>query len=293
MKPPPQPPLRTGVAGLLVFLSVLAGLFYAAGAAPRAASVPKKKKVPAPAVAQIRGPVPSRQAAPAFRFPRGKGKIAIVLDDWGYSSRHISSLKTIRQPLAISILPGLPHSEDVALAARSGGHEVMLHIPMEPEDAGAPREEATICAGMSKKEVSRRLEKSLSTVPYARGINNHQGSKATADRKLMKLVLEDVKRRGLFFVDSYVTERSICREVARELEIPFARRSVFLDNSASPVSIRKQLTELAAAASREGAAVGIGHDRPATLAVLKELLPALEEAGYDVVPVSELASVPE
>ena len=220
-------------------------------------------------------------------FPKGKGKIAIVLDDWGYTMRQVPAVNSIEQPLTLSVLPGLPYSTQVAVAARAHGHQVMLHMPMEAMDPNEPRETDTLLTGMSRREVLDRLNRSLLTVPGAAGMNNHQGSKATADSVLMEVVLQEVKRRGLFFMDSF-TGRSVGPVLARRMGVRFARRDVFLDNTAAPAAIRKQLAELARLASKNGKAIAIGHDRPATIQVLQEALPALEQAGYTLVPLSDL-----
>lgn len=230
--------------------------------------------------------------APSLSIPKGKGKIAIVLDDWGYSVKQLPILESIRQPVTVAVLPGLPYSAQVAQRAHSHGDEVILHQPMEAEDPSAPKETATLSTGMSKEEVRRHLDRSLATVPFAKGINNHQGSKATVDSALMEKVFSDVKRRGLYFLDSFVTPKSVCLGTARRFKLRFARRSVFLDNDPAPGAIRQRLMDLAKEAATQGEALGIGHDRPATLEVLRETIPALEKAGYTFVPASGLARVP-
>ncbi len=224
-------------------------------------------------------------SAPAF--PKGKGKIAIVLDDWGYTMRQVPAVNSIEQPLTVSVLPSLPYSTQVAAAARAHGHQVMLHMPMEAMDPNEPREADTLLTGMNRREILDRLNRSLLTVPGAAGVNNHQGSKATSDSVLMEIVLQEVKRRNLFFMDS-VTGHSVGPVLARRMGVRFARRDVFLDNTAAPAAIRKQLAELARLASKNGKAIAIGHDRPATIQVLQEALPALEQAGYTLVPLSDL-----
>lgn len=225
-------------------------------------------------------------------FPKGRGKIAIVLDDWGYTLKQVPSLSGIRRPLTLAVLPGLPHSAEVARAARANGHEVILHMPMEAVDPTEPKEGSTLLAGMPKQQVIEKLNRSLSSVPSARGISNHQGSKATADPALMEVVLRETKRRGLYFLDSYVSNQSVCAEVAAQVRIPFARRAVFLDNELSAPAIQKQLAQLASIASERGEAIGIGHDRPVMLEVLKKAVLALEKAGYTLVPVSDLTEIP-
>ncbi len=224
-------------------------------------------------------------------FPKGHGKIAIILDDWGYNLRNVPYLTSIRQPFTVSILPNLPHSEEVAQAAKRSGHEVMLHLPLEAEDLHAPRETGTILTTMSKQEVRQRLDDSLAAVPFVSGVNNHQGSKATKDAELMETIFSRIKRRNLYFVDS-MTGHSVCAQVARQIHLRFGQRSIFLDNEEDPAKIRVRLADLAAVAAKKGKAIAIGHDRPVTLRVLQESLPALEQAGYELVPASALTDVP-
>lgn len=278
-----------GFIGLLV-LSFYLGRTTAGGPKPpvrkSASAVTRLAPVPIP-----RPPVVPPTAP--LVFPKGRGKIAIVLDDWGYTLKQVPSLSGIRRPLTLAVLPELPHSADVARAARANGHEVILHMPMEAMDPAEPKEGSTLLAGMPRQQVIERMNRSLSTVPSARGISNHQGSKATSDPVLMEVVFRESKRRGLYFLDSYVSNRSVCAEVAGRVGIPFARRAVFLDNELSAPAIQKQLAQLASIASEQGEAIGIGHDRPVMLEILKKAIPALEKAGYTIVPVSELTEVPD
>ena len=212
-----------------------------------------------------------------------------MLDDWGYGLRQLPALKTIRQPLTVAVLPGLSYSSRVAQEAHAEGFGVLLHLPMEARDPKAPREAGTLLVQMPKQQVLQIVDQSLASVPFAGGINNHQGSKATADHALMEVVLGEIKRRNLYFLDSRVTENSVCGEVARIFKVRYTRRDVFLDNDPAPDRIRQRLAELAKAAAKQGSAVGIGHDRPNTLRVLQEAAPALEKAGYTLVLASELA----
>ena len=247
---------------------------------------PARKEPPLPRTA------PKKVAAPMPSFPKGRGKIAIVLDDWGYNLRQVPALAALRRPVTVAILPNLAYSSRVANAAAASGHQVILHMPMEAQSPSAPRERGTILTAMSDPEILKQLDDSLRSVPFAKGFSNHQGSKATADRHVMEVVLKEARKRNLYFLDSLVTDRSVGQELSRELQVRYARRQVFLDNSSSRGSIRKSLMELARRAAKEGEALGIGHDRPNTLEVLQEALPELEAAGYTIVAASELAQVP-
>ena len=231
---------------------------------------------------------PAPSPVPDLGFPRGKGRIAIVLDDWGHNLRHVPILSSVRSPLTLAVLPNLPYSDEVARAADEQGHEVILHMPMQAVNPNAPREPGTILGGMTSGQVAALLDQALQTVPGAVGMSNHQGSKVTADRAVMEVVLREAKRRRLYFLDSYVTQRSVCRDLAERLGLAFAQRTVFLDNEEMPQAIQQRLTELAHLAGQRGQAIGIGHDRPVTMEILQRAIPALEKAGYTLVPVSKL-----
>lgn len=247
-----------------------------------------EKVVPIP-VPVVPKPVTAVPKPAVLTFPKGEGKIAIVLDDWGYSLKQVPALTHLSQPITVAVLPNLPFSAEVAQQAREAGHEVILHMPMEALNPQAPKELSTILTGMPRQEVLRKLKESLKSVPFAEGISNHQGSKATTDRALMRVVLAEAKRQRLYFLDSFVTNDSICDQVAKELHLKFARRAVFLDNDLDPATIRQRLVELAQLAATHGEAIGIGHDRPTTLEILREEVPVLTQAGYQLVRTSQLA----
>lgn len=216
-----------------------------------------------------------------------KGKIAIVLDDWGYNLNNAQELYGIKQRLTIAILPQLPFSRELAQDARTKGREIILHLPLEPYEHNG-LEQNTIMTGMDEKQIAAIMESSLKDVLYAKGINNHMGSKATEDYKTMEIILRQIKQKRLYFLDSFTSPNSICREVAGRIGARYIRRDVFLDNREDEEYIRKQLNKLKNKAAKLGAAIGIGHDRKVTLRVLKEELPKIEQEGFRFVFVSEL-----
>jgi hypothetical protein len=218
----------------------------------------------------------------------GGARVAIVLDDWGYNLRNLKQALALKGPLTFSILPGLPYSERIARAARENGDEVILHLPLEPYE-DLPLEENTIMSDMTEDEIAEKLELSMSSVPGLKGISNHMGSKATSDRRVMSVIFRKLKPEDLYFMDSFVTSGSVCGELCREMGVKFASRSVFLDNSLDTGYIKGQIKELARQAVATGWAIGVGHDRAATIAALGETLPELREMGINIVPVSELA----
>ena len=215
-------------------------------------------------------------------------KLAIVLDDWGYNTKNLDAVFQIGKPLTISVLPDLPYSALIAQKAKEHGLEVILHMPMEPK-AKIKLELATLRTDMSENEIRAGLSKALQTVPGAVGINNHEGSKATEDRRFMKIIFGELKNNNMFFLDSLVTNYSVCEAVAKEAGIRFVKRSVFLDNESDPAYIKKQIGKAMDLAVKNGYAVAIGHDRPNTIAALKEAVPLIESRGIEMTFVSDLA----
>jgi len=217
-----------------------------------------------------------------------KGKIAIVLDDWGYNTNNVRILSEIKQPLTLAVLPNLGFSKNISRDLHQRGFEIILHLPMEPKEK-YNLEKDTVKISMNREKIVSVLSSDLSNIVYAKGVSNHMGSLATSDVKTMEIVFKELKRRGLYFLDSYVVPESVCQELAVKIGLPFAKRDVFLDNSSDPAYIREQINKLKEKAKLKGYAIGIGHDRKNTLQVLKEVLPKLEKEGYKFVFVSELA----
>ena len=217
-------------------------------------------------------------------------RIAIVLDDWGYNQNNLHYLDEIKQPMTISILPRQNYSQIVSFEARKRGFEVILHLPMEPGSSEKVRlEPNTILGSMTEERVKGILKDDLDNLNGAAGVSNHMGSKATGDPVLMAVILKDTKARGLYFLDSYVSGKSVVSGISRRLGAKVAKRDIFLDNTSDAAYIKGQIARLESVARRQGYAIGIGHDRPATLGVLKEVMPEMEKDGFKFVFVSELA----
>ena len=233
-----------------------------------------------------------RHRQPARAPERALPRIAIVLDDWGYNTQNVPMLTQLHRPVTLAVLPRLRYSSTVARAGRAAGCEIILHLPIESHrlarDPRTPAEARTIRTTMSEAEIVADLREALASVPGCRGVSNHQGSKGTEDARLMRAILRELQARHLYFLDSLVTPRTVCRQVARDVGVPFAQRRRFLDNDNREPYIETQLRQLVSDAKAEGRAVGIGHDRPVTLAVLARLLPQLERQGVRFVWLSEL-----
>jgi uncharacterized protein len=230
-----------------------------------------------------RAPV-GRTAKPS----QAAGRIAIVIDDVGYSLANISIIENIQSPLTFSVLPGLAFSQSAAAELNSRGFQVILHLPMEPKEP-TKLENDTILTSMDETQVKSITEKDLADIPGVRGISNHMGSKVTEDEKTLSAVFDVLNNKQLFFLDSFVTAKSVARQTAKNKRIKFAQRDVFLDNTPDPDYIRRQITQLKQKSRLKGVAVGIGHDRKITLEVLKEEIPKMKKEGFKFVFVSELA----
>lgn len=216
-----------------------------------------------------------------------KPKIAIVLDDWGYNANNLQILKEIKSPLTLSVLPNLPFSKKVSTEAHAAGFEIIMHLPMEPSEK-LRLERDTILTTSGEQEIKNILNKDLSSIAYVIGVSNHMGSAATKDLRTMTIIFSILKPKRLFFLDSYVSSTSVCWQLSQKMGIGFAKRDIFLDNINDPGYIKSQINKLKSRAKIYGQAIGIGHDRKATLMVLKEMLPYAEKEGYEFVFVSEL-----
>lgn len=233
---------------------------------------------------------PLYKKAPRKIKPVVKGRIAIVIDDWGYHLDNLATAGGIKQRLTCAILPGLKNSREAAQSLHKSGHEVILHLPMEPKGK-LKLEKDTIALNMGQEEMRRILDRDLTEIVFAKGVSNHMGSRLTEDIKQCKVILLEVKKRKLYFLDSFVTAKSVCGRLAKKIGVRFAKRDVFLDNRDEPEYIKAQVSSLKNLAQVRGVAVGIGHDRKNTLLVLKEMLPQLAKEGYQFVFVSEIARV--
>ena len=220
-----------------------------------------------------------------------KTKVAIVIDDWGYNLRYLNLLREIDIPITISILPNLRYSSKIARFAKGLGLEVILHLPLEPEIGKRDYlgwEQNTITSKMDEEEVVDTLNNALASVPDASGVSNHMGSLATKNRQLMSIIFIELKKRNLFFLDNLVVNKSICRQLAKEKQIKYAARDVFLDNLDDVEYIKGQFKELREIALARTEAIGIGHAKLTTLKVLKDEIASMQAKGIELVFISDL-----
>ncbi len=236
------------------------------------------------AIAPVKEPPTTKPAAPA-------GKVALIVDDMGNSLEALDELLGLGEPVTVAVLPYSAHALETARRAHEKGLEVLLHLPLESlngngSEAGT---EGLIRSGMGDEEVRSLMAEELDRVPYARGVNNHMGSKVTADTAMMRTILEPLRERGLYFLDSRTSAKSVAYDVAVGMGIPAASRQVFLDADGDTSRIRERLLELFRIARRDGRAVGICHPFQETFRTLKENFGLLESYRLEAVFASEIA----
>ena len=209
------------------------------------------------------------------------GTIVLIIDDFGYRNDLISDgFLELEVPITCAIIPGHSQSQKFAKKALNAGKEVIIHMPMESSVATSGEEEYKIKIGMTSEEIEWRINEVLNEIPEAVGMNNHQGSRATTDSKIMSVVASVLKNRDKYFLDSRTVSNTVGEKSMRAIGVPTASRHVFLDNDSSIDKISSQLDELAAFAKKRGLGIGIGHARPNTLKVLQDKIPELLKVGY-------------
>lgn len=231
------------------------------------------------------GPEERRQPLP----PGVPIPVAVIIDDLGYHETVSLAIAKLPADLTLAILPAGPHAREVARTGAAQGKEVILHQPMEP--SGGPKVNAgpgALLSQMDQPTVRATLRKNLSLLPEAVGVNNHMGSLLTQNATIMGWVMEELRERGLYFVDSRTTGSSRAHQQAVAHQVPRAERDVFIDNTHQVRAILGQLHKLEERARRQGGAIGIGHPYPETLEALRSWLPGLQGKGFQVVRASQL-----
>ncbi len=294
--------LKKAITGLslLMLLVVVAG-FLAHHLLLRKQPVQPAKKIPIHKTPAFKTPVfeiyPKEEKVlrkPDYKpkpVPKGLPKVAIIIDDIGYERRVAEKFLSLDAVLTFSVFPNSPFQQRIIRKARAKGFEIMLHLPMEPDEYPEvdPGPDALLTS-MSPDELIDQLNKNLDAVPLIKGVNNHMGSKMTTESTRMYQIFSVLKKRGLFFVDSRTTPESICKPSARLLQILFAQRDVFLDHVQEPAFIRRQIKELIRIAEIHGTAIGIAHPHLITYEIFREELPELQKK-VRLVPASSIVQI--
>ena len=215
--------------------------------------------------------------------------IVLVIDDFGYRNDSVSDrFLNLPVPITCAVLPGHSQSASIAKKAIKSGKEVIIHMPMESSVSMTGEDEFKLKVGMTSEEIEWRLNEALKEIPEAIGINNHQGSKATTNGKVMGVVASVLKNKNKFFLDSRTSSKTVGEKTMRSVGVLTARRHIFLDNDLNIDNISKQLDKLVALSQKKGMAIGIGHVKANTLKVLEREIPILLERGFEFKFVSQV-----
>lgn len=248
------------------------------GATPSPPGATPSAETPAPET-------PSPSAKPAAAA--GGAKLALIIDDCGQWPETERGFIALPAPLTLSVLPHVRYGDTIAHDAVAAGKGVMLHLPMEPRAKIYPGP-GEITVAMNDDAIEKQVDEDIADVPLATGVNNHEGSRATSDDRVMRDVSAVLAQHRLFFIDSRTSASSVGERDASEAGVPTARRDVFLDDVAELAATEEQLRRAAAIAKLHGSAIAIGHPRPTTLAAVRALVPELQREGIDFVLARDL-----
>ena len=264
-------------------------------AAPQAAAEPKTETAETQVAAVPSTPGPEKvplwiMNAVAPPPVEGRGMVAIVIDDLGMDRRRTREVISLPGPLTLSFLTYADDLPKQTAVGRKAGHELMLHVAMEPSSKTVDPGRNVLLTSLDADENRRRLDWGLGRFSGYVGINNHMGSKFTADSKGMTVVMKDLAARGLLFLDSRTGPKTVGRSVAERFGVPVVERNIFLDNVNEVPAVLDRLAEVERIARKTGFAIAIGHPRDATIEALSGWLPALDGMGLVLVPVSTIAA---
>ncbi|MEK8131319.1 divergent polysaccharide deacetylase family protein [Paenibacillus filicis] len=219
-------------------------------------------------------------------------RVALVIDDFGNDMQGTTQMMELSVPFAAAVMPFLPTTKRDAEWAHRIGQTVLVHVPMEP-NKGKPEwlGPGAITVNLTDEEVRQRIIAAIEDVPHAVGINNHMGSKVTADERIMRIILTVCKEKGLFMLDSRTTDKSVVGKLAAELGVPTAANNMFMDDVYTRSHIAKQAVKLQKLAASQPNTIVIGHvGAPGkhTSDILKQTIPSIQQAGAKFVPISEM-----
>jgi polysaccharide deacetylase 2 family uncharacterized protein YibQ len=229
--------------------------------------------------------------AVAFAVPQGRPLIAVVLDDVGVARGHAELAIDLPGVITLSFMTYADGVADMASRARAKGHELMLHVPMEPLGHEADAGPHALTVDASEAELLERLAWGLDRFQGYIGINNHMGSRFTQDERGMRIVLSELKRRNLLFLDSRTIGNTVGGKLAARMGVAHVMRDVFLDNEMDQGAVIKQLREAERIAASKGQAIAIGHPHPATIAAIRAWMPRAQARGFVIVPLSTVAKL--
>ncbi|WP_400245146.1 divergent polysaccharide deacetylase family protein [Niallia sp. JL1B1071] len=218
-------------------------------------------------------------------------ELAIVIDDFGNNMKGTDEMLNLPVPITVAIMPFLSTSKEDAIRAHKKGHEVIVHLPLEPKKGKKSwLGPGAITTDLSNEEIRKRVKGAIESIPYAVGMNHHMGSKATEDKRVMRIILEECHKHHLYYLDSKTTNKSVIKELAEELNVPYLENDLFFDHIYTNQHIAKQASRLAKKLDTEQEFIAIGHvgvSGPSVVSVLKQYIPVYQRDA-DIVPLSTL-----
>jgi polysaccharide deacetylase 2 family uncharacterized protein YibQ len=275
------------LAGLACCAAALAIWLWPPPSTPVASSGTPPPRVPGTPPPPPAAAVPAASSAATAGPVGGRPRLAIIIDDCGQWPATERAFVALPFPVTLSVLPHVRFGPAIARAADAAGQGVMLHLPMQTVSGRYPGP-GTITTAMDDAAIRDDVQADLDELPQARGVNNHEGSLATADPRVMSDVVDVLARDGRFFIDSRTSPASVGEAVAREHGVPTAQRNVFLDNVDDEAAVAARLREALDDARAQGSAIAIGHPRPATLAAVRALGGEAAAAGVQLTLASAL-----
>ena len=225
--------------------------------------------------------------------------IALIIDDLGYQLKNDERAINLAGQISYAFIPNTPHARKLANLAHKNNKGIMLHLPMESEQARR-QEPGVLTTAMEQQEFIYLVKQSLATIPNVSGLNNHMGSLLTQSNKHMQWLMaylssidyaNGLYNDELFFIDSRTSDKTVAENIANQYQIPNTRRNVFLDHVNTRQAIEEQFQRLIKLAKKNGSALAIGHPYQHTLSILEEKLPQLEENGIKLISVRELINI--
>ncbi|MFO7820016.1 MAG: divergent polysaccharide deacetylase family protein [Halanaerobacter sp.] len=224
-----------------------------------------------------------------FSQPKPQAKLAIIIDDFGFNRRGTEEMLDIERPLTAAVLPFRPYAKEDARLAKEAGLEVILHQPLEPLDEEADPGAGAIYTDMSEQEIKETFVKNLTSLPQVSGVNHHMGSKGSTDQQMMQELLDLIKARDLYYIDSSTSQDSVGVNLAREKDIPTKENYLFIDNVDQKEEIKEMILQLSEVALDRGELLIIGHVKENTAQAIQETIPKLEEKGIKLIYASQMA----
>ena len=230
------------------------------------------------ALALLAGLPAAVQAAPA-----GPAYLSLIIDDLGQNLPRDRRALALPGPVTLAVMPDTPHAAQFAREAHSAGKTVIIHMPMDP--ATGP---FAWHPDLPQAELQARLDAAIKAVPYAAGLNNHEGSRMTSQPDPMTWLMASLQQHHLFFVDSRTSAKTVGAAKAQAAGVPSVSRDVFLDDVRTPEAVAKQLQTAIDMARKHGSVVVIGHPYPVTLDLLEKQLPGLKAQGVEWIPIRQM-----